>query len=73
VNPEPVVKYIEKVVIPSEESRNMTSCDEMRGRLDKRFVWYNIWCDDGIGSTGYEINTVAFAKHFYDSDMDATK
>mmetsp|Transcript_32200 Transcript_32200/g.61571 ORF Transcript_32200/g.61571 Transcript_32200/m.61571 type:complete len:152 (+) Transcript_32200:2438-2893(+) len=75
VNPEPIAQYIEKVVIPSAASGDMTSCEEITGRLDKRFVWYNIWCDDGGDNKGHEKRSFPYnyAKHFYDVEDERRK
>lgn len=39
---EPMLQYIENFVLFGREKER--TCDELKDRLDERFVMYNIWC-----------------------------
>ncbi len=69
VKPEPIVKYIENVVLQPGSNENAAWCEEIKARLEKKFVWYNIWClDDGSVDGGNLRQSLPSAKHFYENE-----
>jgi len=67
VKPGPILQYIENIVLRSGSDENTTSCEAMKARLDKDFVFYNVWCrGDDYFDVSNPQQLLPSAKHFYE-------
>ena len=51
VDPKVVIQYIENLVLFMRDDEMGKQCAEVKGRLDDRFVLYNVWCAEEEEST----------------------
>lgn len=63
VEPEVIIKYIEKLVLFMRDDEMGKLCGEVKDRLDERFVLYNVWCAD----EGEEESTLSVSHYYTDN------